>query len=64
MAEKIRRYPLESAHVMASWERFTKKAIEDFKAGVGRNNDRDRQHLAYAVLFSSVRSAPGASEPG
>lgn len=60
MADKIKRYPLEARHVMGSWERFTKKAIEEFKAGRGKSDERDRQHLAYAVLFSTVRDAPAA----
>ena len=54
MAEKIRRFPLEQKHVMGSWERYTSKAIEDFKKGNGSNDERDRQHRAYAVLFSSI----------
>jgi hypothetical protein len=55
MADKIKRYPLEASHVMASWERFTKKAIDDFKAGRGENAARDRQHLAYAVVFEAIK---------
>ena len=57
MADKIKRYPLEPQHVMASWERFTKKAIEEFKAGRGDNAQRDRQHVSYAVLFAAIRDA-------
>lgn len=64
MADKIKQYPLEPQHVMASWERFTKKAIEDFKANRGNGEERDRQHTAYAILFSSMRDAPAAQSVG
>jgi hypothetical protein len=57
MADKIRRYPLEPAHVMTSWEKFTKTAIEDYKAGTGSDGARDSQHRAYAMMFSVVRAA-------
>ena len=58
MADRIRRYPLEPKHVMGSWERFTKTAIEDFKKGAGKSDEHDRQHNAYALLFSSIRTGP------
>lgn len=61
MADKIRRYPLEDRAVMGSWERFTRTAIEDFKKN-GQSPERDRQHLAYAVLFSTVRDAAPARD--
>lgn len=59
MADKIRRYPVDERAVMGSWERFTRKAIEEFKAG-GPSDARDRQHIAYAVLFSAMRDKPPA----
>lgn len=62
MADKIKRFPLEPAHVMGSWERFTKKAIEEFKSGRGKNDERDRQHVAYAVVFASMRDNPPAND--
>jgi hypothetical protein len=55
MADKIKRYPLDSQHVMGSWERFTKKAIEEFKQKRGDNAERERTHCAYAVVFSALR---------
>ena len=55
MADKIRRFPLEEKHVMGSWERFTRKAIEEFKRGAN-GTENDRQHTAYAVLFSALRA--------
>jgi hypothetical protein len=64
MADKIKRYPLEAQHVMSSWERFTAKAIEDFKANRGDGAERDKQHLAYAVLFTSMRDAAPAQNIG
>lgn len=64
MADKIKRYPLEDKHVMGSWERFTKRAIEDFKANRGDADERDRTHAAYAVLFSTMREAPAAQSAG
>ena len=64
MADKIKRYPLGAQHVMASWERFTRKAIEEFKAGRGDNAARDRQHVAYAVLFSALKDGRQAASIG
>ncbi len=55
MAGKIRRFPLEEKHVMGSWERFTRTAIEAYKQGHGSDAERTRQHRAYAVLFSAIR---------
>lgn len=61
MADKIRKFPLDERAVMGSWERFTKKAIEEFKTA-GPSPERDRQHGAYAVLFSAMRDKePAAS---
>lgn len=54
MAQKIRRYPLGGQQVMSSWERFTKTAIEEYKAGTGDNDARDQQHRAYAMLFTAL----------
>jgi len=62
MADKIKRYPLEAVHVMGSWERFTKKAIEEFKCGRGNNDERDRQHVAFALVFTSMRDNPPAHD--
>ncbi|MCC7069900.1 MAG: hypothetical protein IT383_01170 [Deltaproteobacteria bacterium] len=64
MADKIKRYPLEDRHVMGSWERFTKRAIEEFKANKGDPAERDRTHAAYAVVFSALREGPPAQSIG
>ena len=64
MADKIKRYPLEAKHVMGSWERFTKRAIEDFKANKGDAAERDRTHAAYAVVFSAMREGSPAQSIG
>jgi hypothetical protein len=63
MADKIKRYPLEAQHVMASWERFTKKSIDEFKAR-GKNEANDRQHVAYAIVFSAMRDGQPAQSIG
>ena len=55
MADKIKRYPLDARHVMGSWERFTAKDIEDFKANRGNHPERERTHGFYAVVFSALR---------
>lgn len=57
MADKIKRYPLDAQHVMGSWERFTKKDIEEFKANRGNHAERERIQIAYAVVFSALRDA-------
>lgn len=64
MADKIQRYPLEDKHVMGSWERFTKRAIEEFKANRGNNAERDRTHVSYAVLFATLRDGAPAQSIG
>ena len=64
MADKIKQYPLDGQHVMGSWERFTKRAIEEYKANRGDNAERDRTHAAYAVVFSSLRDARPAESIG
>lgn len=64
MADKIKRYPLDALAVMGSWERFTKTAIEDFKQKRGNDAEHDRQHVAYAVVFSALRDARPAESIG
>jgi hypothetical protein len=62
MADKIRRYPLEPTHVMASWEKFTGGAIKDYKARTGKDEDRDQQHRTYAVMFAAVRDTQSVKD--
>lgn len=64
MADKIKRYPLEAKDVMGSWERFTKKAIDDFKQRRGNDAEHDRQHVAYAVVFSALREKQPVQSAG
>lgn len=61
MVDKIRKYPLDERAVMNSWERFTKKAIDDFKKN-GPSAERDREHAAYAVLFAAMRDKEPVSK--
>ncbi len=58
IVSKIRRFPLEPAHVMTAWERTTKAAIADYKEGRGSQELRTRHHQAQAILFSVVRDGP------
>lgn len=64
MADKIREYPLDAKRVMASWERFTGRAISEYKDGRGDPVARDRQHEAYAVLFSALRDREPVKDVG
>lgn len=55
MADKIKRFPIGPQAVMQSWERFTKEAIEEYKAGTGDGAVRDQKHRDYALFFMALQ---------